>query len=233
MHASGIKAGKVRALALAMLLIMATGARAQTEYRDVGAWSSMTFPKGWKQAALDKVVKFKRDASVSGVEFRAGFAKSLKNGEMELPFVIVVAQPHSMAGLRLDDIEETYESEMRVPMFAGVQQGETEFYLGSQMIVHRLSLANFKGGDAKAIVYTYLTKNGFVHVACFDAAKRFEGSEETFDDIAGSVEIDPAQEFREARSRSSGGRFGRRGLYGAGGGIVTIILIALGIWARK
>ena len=220
-------------LGLLALLVFSSRANGQTPFRDAGAWCTVTFPKDWKQAPLDKVSKFKRDASVSGVEFRAGFARTLKNGEMEFPCAILVAQPHKMTGLRYSDLEERYEGEMRVPIFPGVQTGSTEFLLGDGMMVHNLSIANMKGGDAKAVVYTFVTASGFVHLACFDAAKRFDASLPKFEEIAQSVMIDPAQQFRQSSSRSSGSTFGRRGIYGVGGGIVGVIIFALRMWARK
>ncbi|MBC7770998.1 MAG: hypothetical protein H7210_00750 [Pyrinomonadaceae bacterium] len=206
-------------------------AHAQTPFRDAASSCSVTFPKDWKQAAKDKVDKLKRDASVT-VDFRAGFAKSLKSGAPELPLAVLVWQAHDMSGVNYDNLEERYEGDMRTPMFGAMQVGATEF--GFDTLVSNLSIAGGFAGqksDVKGVVYTFLTRKGLVHLACFDTAKRFEASLEMFDEIASSVAIDPGQEFSPKQTvRRSGGR---RGLYGVGGGIAFIVLLGLRAWASR
>lgn len=212
-------------------------ARAQTPYRDPGAWCTVTFPKDWKPATKDKAEKLKRDASVTGVEFRTGFAKSLKNGELELPLAVLVTQPMSMSGVNYENFEDRFEGDMRVAIFPAVQTGATEFFLGSDVVTHNLSIAGggkgFAGqkSDVKGIVYSYVTRNGLVHLACFDTASRFDASLPMFEEVADSMRIDRGQEFAPKQTTR---RYGRRGgIYGGFGGLGLIVVLLLGWWARR
>jgi hypothetical protein len=207
-----------------------------TQFRDAGAWCSLTFPKDWKQVDVAKAAKFKREANLTGAEFRMAFTKTIKNGEMDFPCAILVAQPHKMSGIRLRDIEERYAGDMRIPIFAGVQTGELEYYLADRLIVHTLSISGMKGADGKNVdvkgrVFTYVTKNGFVHLAFFDTAKRFEASEAMFDEVVETVAIDRTAYMSDSSSRRGSGF--RRGYLGIGGLGVGGILLLLRLWARS
>lgn len=214
-----------------------TPAPAPTSFRDVGAWCTLSFPKDWKQAQTDKVEKLKVNSGVTA-SFRAGFAKSLKNGEMELPFAVLVSQPMSMKGVNYDNFEERYASDMRIPMFPVMQSGEPEFYLASNMVVSYVTAAGGASGfagqksDVKGVIYSFITRNGLVHLACFDKADRFDKTEASvFEEIVDTMAIDRGQEFNP--KQSSGYRSGRRGIYGVGGGVGFIVILLLRWWASR
>ena len=95
MQSSSFRALLAVAIIMAMSLVTSR-VHAQTPYRDPGSWCSVTFPKDWKQATQEKAAKLKKDSSVT-VDFRAGFAKSLKNGELELPLAVLITSTDRIA----------------------------------------------------------------------------------------------------------------------------------------
>jgi len=212
-----------------VLSLFAAPAAAQTEYRDPGAYCSFTMPKDWKQAQPDKVEALKLDKTITSVSFRTAFAKTLKNGVPQLPYVIVALQPVSMRGVNYENIKEKYESELRTPVFGGVQSGEVDFYLDA--IIHNLTIHGAKNSTTKAIIYSFPMKDGLLHLACFEDAKRFDKTAPLFEEIAQSCTIDKVQEFNPETAGSS--RRGRRGYFGIGGLGIGLVILVLRYWASR
>jgi len=230
----------VLAVILSAVLLCA-GAKAQTPFKSAHAKCSLTVPQGWKTLSAAQAETLKVDKSVTNVQYLAAFCKNLKNGEPELPYVVLALQPLNMRGLNADNIDERYETEMRTSVFGGQQAGDPEYFesIGAgdaEVIAYPITLVDKNNRDLTGVVYSFITRHGLVHLTCYERSDRFEKSSPDFVKLVETFDISPGAEFvpdSTTRTYSSGRYYRRGGTYGVGGLVVLIAGIALRRWAAS
>lgn len=232
-----------------LIAVAAPAAMAQQVYHDSGHGFTIEAPQGWVRATQAALATFPLSPPQGGTTVSVvGYVRGTSGDVLKAPFMIVEArrQPFQLDGMswdelagrlgltRFEDLRENgqFDSHGR---YRGDGLSPPTLVEGDELILVEGTINGADGTPLYLCSTSFPGRREIIRVSVFLPAVNNENMQRDAESIRDSFMFDPGYDFNPPAERSSGGggsRYGRRGPFGIGVGVVGIVAWALRRWAR-